>query len=263
MEVKAAGRRPMIDSIIHAMKNKEFVMYYQPQIEPTTNKIVGIEALIRWRHPQRGLIFPDEFIPLTEETGLIIPLGEWVLLQACRQNKIWQDKGYPPVQMCINLSPYQFRYPRLQAVLARILAEIQLDPQWIKLEITESSALDEHSRAIETMGQFSAMGIEFALDDFGTGYSSLSHIKLLPVQEVKVDRSFIQKITDNSVDQAITRTVVELAHRLKLLVTAEGVETQEQLDFLKELGCDKIQGYFFSKPLPAKEIEDAVRRGFY
>lgn len=253
----------MNDVVTHRMKleialrkalgRNEFNVFYQPQVVVSSGKIIGAEALIRWEHPEWGNVPPNEFIPLAEETGLIIPIGEWVLYEACRQNKEWQNKGFPPLRVAVNISSRQFKQNNLVEVISKILKETQLDPQNLELELTES-IIQDSKYAITTMKKLKSMGIHLSIDDFGTGYSSLSYLKLFPIQTLKIDQSFTKNIFEDSKDAALVNTIINMAHNLDLKVIAEGVETQEQLDFLQQRKCNEAQGYFFSRPISAKEL---------
>ncbi len=239
------------NSLRHALDRHEFTVYYQPQVELHGMNIVGIEALVRWQHPERGIISPDEFIHVAEETGQIIPLGEQVLRMACQQSRSWQDQGLPPLRLAVNLSARQFQQRDLVETVDRALAETGLSPHFLQLEITEHVAMQDAEFTAATLKRLRDMGVQVAIDDFGTGYSSLSYLKAFPINTVKIDRSFIRDITIDASDAAIIRAIVAMAHSLNLGVTAEGVETPEQLDFVREAGCDEFQGYIFSKPVPA------------
>ncbi len=236
-----------------ALERNEFKVYYQPQVDVTTGKTIGAEALIRWQHPEWGNIPPLEFIPLAEEIGLIIPIGEWVLYEACRQNKLWQNAGYPPLRIAVNISSRQFQQTNLVEIVSDILKETALEPQYLELELTES-IIQDSKYAISTMEKLKAMGIHLSIDDFGTGYSSLSYLKLLPIQTLKIDQSFTRKIFEDSKDAALVHTIINMAHNLDLKVIAEGVETQEQLHFLQQRQCNEAQGYFFSRPISAEKL---------
>lgn len=242
-----------------AISNKEFELFYQPIINLNTNKVVAVEALIRWFDPENGVVSPAEFIPLAEETGLIVPIGEWVIREACRQNKNWQAKGYPPFIMSINLSVRQFLADNLMHVIQSALKENELEPMFLNVEITESMAIQNLEQNNEKIHNLIESGLSLSLDDFGTGYSSLSYLKHIPVDYLKIDRSFIKDIQHNVQDIEIVRAIIGIAHSLNLTVIAEGVETAEQVEILKSLKCDETQGYYFSKPLPAVELEAILR----
>ncbi|MEK6245829.1 MAG: EAL domain-containing protein [Pseudomonadota bacterium] len=238
----------------HALERKEFLLHYQPKVDIGSNRIVGMEALVRWQQPGKELIAPAHFIPLAEETGLIVPIGEWVLKTACLQNKVWQDQGLPRLRIAVNLSPRQFAHESLLQDVARVLAETGLDPAWLELEITESMVMRNPEHAVTLLRGLKAMRIHLSIDDFGTGYSSLSYLKRFPLDSVKIDRSFIQDIPGDGDDAAITQAIIAMAHSLRLGVIAEGVETGEQLHFLRLHGCNEMQGYLFSRPLPEDQF---------
>lgn len=242
-----------------AIEREEFLLHYQPQIAMTSGRVVGVEALVRWQHPQRGLVSPDMFIPIAEEIGLILPIGDFVLKTACLQLNAWLSEGLPPIRMAVNLSARQFKQGNLPSLVAKIIEETGINPQLLELEITESAAMDNPEAAILHLRRFREMGVELAIDDFGTGYSSLSYLKLFPVNRLKIDRSFVKDIETDSDDAAIAAATIALAHKLGKEVIAEGVETEGQLRFLKEQQCDIIQGYFFSRPLPAAELANFLR----
>ncbi|MFC4099525.1 putative bifunctional diguanylate cyclase/phosphodiesterase [Paenibacillus xanthanilyticus] len=242
-----------------ALENEQFTLAYQPLVNLSTGRIVGVEALVRWQHPQRGLLPPGEFIPLTEENGLILPLGEWVLKAACRQNKAWQDAGMPPMRMSVNLSMRQFRQHKLADRIKSILEQTGMPPEYLELEITESMTSDVEF-AIDTLSNLKALGVQISIDDFGTGYSSLGYLKRFPVDKLKIDRSFVTDLTEGSSDAAIVTTITSMARHLKLKVTAEGVENDDQLRFLRERNCEEAQGYYFTKPIPANLFEHWYKR---
>jgi diguanylate cyclase (GGDEF)-like protein/PAS domain S-box-containing protein len=240
-----------------AIELKEFIIHFQPQMNMITGQIIGAEALVRWNHPTKGLIPPNVFIPLAEETGLILSIGEWVMRTACQQNKAWQDAGFPPMPVSVNLSTRQFLQPNLADQITTILTETGLDPQYLELEITESMTIDiDHS--LSTLQQLHQLGIRICMDDFGTGYSSLNYLKMLPIHKLKIDRSFVRDIHLDSNDSEIVTTIIVMAHNLKLSVVAEGVETEEQLAFLRQHRCEFIQGFLFSRPIPANEMENMM-----
>jgi len=243
-----------LENLLHsALKKDEFVLYYQPIVNVMTGKIAKMEALLRWNNPQLGLVAPYLFIPLAEENGSIIPIGEWVLRTACIQNKIWQDMGLNPIKMSVNLSMRQFQQPNLVSMIGSILEETQLDPSYLELEITESVTMDDTKLAKTILTELNKMGIALSMDDFGTGYSSLGYLKQFPFQTLKIDRSFVKDLHLNPQDIAIVNAVIALGQGLKLNVVAEGVETEKLRDLLKNLGCEYIQGYLFSEPVPAEE----------
>ena len=237
-----------------ALKNSEFVLHYQPQINLNTGKIVGMEALIRWEHPERGLIPPDRFIPLAEETGLICQIDEWVMRTACLQNRAWQLLGLPPMRIAVNLSARQFLQPHTVQTIAEILSETKLNPEYLEIEITESIAMTDVSFTVSVLQQLQDMGINISLDDFGTGYSSLWSLKNFPLNNLKIDKSFVADLVTGSSGATIVKLAIALGQGLNLQVIAEGVETAEQLAFLRSHQCDIGQGYFFSKPIPAAAI---------
>ncbi|MGM8214291.1 EAL domain-containing protein [Bacillaceae bacterium W0354] len=245
--------RLTLENELHkAIKNKNFELYFQPQIDIKTNKIIGLEALCRWNHPERGIISPAQFIPLAEKTGLIVELGDWVLREACRQNKAWQNAGFPKVKVSVNLSAKQFIQRDLVNQVKEILQESGLEPQYLELEITESMAMSNEHYIFETLRGFQRLGVNVALDDFGTGYSSFKYLSQFPLSKLKIDRLFIQNRTEQN--EAIVKTIIHLSHSLNLRVSAEGVEREEDLLFLNGENCDEVQGFYFSKPVPVKEV---------
>ena len=241
-----------------AIVRGEFELHYQPKVDVETGRVVGMEALLRWRHATRGLIAPADFIPIAEDSGAIVEIGRWVIEEACRQNVKWQRAGAPQLRIAVNISGVQFRQPDLLETIANALASSGLHPECLEIEITESVIMQDPSAMIVLLEKLSAMGVHVSIDDFGTGYSSLSYLKRFPLDKLKIDRSFIRDISSDTEDAAITRAIIGLAHNLRLKVVAEGVETREQLEFLRSLGCDEYQGYFKSKPLPAAEFQRLV-----
>jgi diguanylate cyclase (GGDEF)-like protein len=237
-----------------ALDNDELVVFYQPIINLEDKKLISMEALLRWQHPEKGMISPGDFIPLAEETGLIESIGEWVLRTACAQNKKWQDAGYPPVRVSVNMSARQFNKKNVVEAISEILEETGLNPEHLSIEITESIIMHDVESTITKLNQLHKMGINLSIDDFGTGYSSLSYLKLFPINILKIDRSFVFNITSDSTDAAIATSVILLAHSMNLKVAAEGVETEEQLEMLRRKGCDYIQGFLFSKPVSAEKF---------
>jgi diguanylate cyclase (GGDEF)-like protein/PAS domain S-box-containing protein len=251
----AALRRLSLESgLRRALDREEFTIHYQPQMDISTNNITGMEALVRWQHPEMGLVSPAEFIPLAEDTGLVVPIDEWVLREACTQNKAWQEAGLPALRVSSNLSARMFRQPGLAEMVAGVLEETGLDPDYLDLELTESSVMSNAEAAIETLRALRALGVHVSIDDFGTGYSSLNYLKRFPADCLKIDQSFVRDAATEPHDAAIVRAVITLARSLDLKVIAEGVETEEQLRFLRLLGCDEVQGYLLSRPLPAEEF---------
>ncbi len=243
----------------NALKQQEFLLHYQPQIDIGRGCISGVEALLRWQHPEIGMISPAKFIPLAERSGLIIPIGEWVLNEACRQAKAWLDDGHPLV-MAVNLSALQFKRGNLLDTVANALEGSGLPANLLELELTESILLQDQETAIKTLGELKKMEVKLSIDDFGTGYSSLSYLKRLAVNKLKIDQSFVCGLTSNPEDEAIVRAIIQLGHTLQLSVIAEGVETRNQLEFLKNDGCEEVQGYYFSRPIPAHEVTELLAK---
>jgi diguanylate cyclase (GGDEF)-like protein len=254
------ARFEMETSLRHAIDRKELLLHYQPKIDARSGSIIGVEALLRWQHPQTGFIAPNQFIPVAEETALIIEIGGWALKEACRQAYAWQQQGLPRIRMSVNLSARQFKHRDLVLDIAQILAETRLAPTCLELEITESMVMEHPDQAIEVLKQIKAMGIHLSIDDFGTGYSSLAYLRKLPVDCVKIDRAFVKDIPNEADDMAISQSIIALGHSLRLRVVAEGVETSAQLHFLKAHGCDEIQGYLCSTPMPAADISLLLKR---
>jgi len=244
-----------------ALEREEFFLVYQPQVDARTGRIIGMEALLRWNHPEMGLLSPDKFIYLAEETGFIVPLGEWVLQTACRQTKAWQNEGFRNLRIAVNLSGKQFGQQRLDEMIAAILIETGLAPQWLEVEITESAIMKNAEDNISILRKLKEMGISLAIDDFGTGYSSLSYLKHFPITRLKIDRSFVKDITSNPDDAAIAEIIIAMAQTLKLSVIAEGVETRAQMELLSFHNCVEMQGYLFSRPVESGEITRLLREG--
>jgi len=261
MNAKALENLAMNSALHDAISRNEFELHYQPQVDLASGEIVGMEALARWRHPQLGMVSPAVFIPLAEETGQIGPIGAWVLREACRQNKAWQDEGLPPLRVAVNLSARQFWQRDIAANVAQTLADTGLESRFLELEITESMLMQDVSTTISIMQQLKEIGISFSLDDFGTGYSSLSHLKRFPIETLKIDQSFVRDIPHNKDDSAIAVAIIAMAGALGIKVIAEGVETPEQLAFLRTQNCTAMQGYYFSKPLPSDEFALLLRQG--
>jgi len=261
MNVKVLERMMLENSMRKALDREEFFLVYQPQVDARSGRIVGMEALLRWNHPDLGLLVPDRFIYLAEETGFIIPIGEWVLRTACRQNKAWQDEGLTPVRIAVNLSGKQFDQQALDEAIAAILMETGLAPEWLEIEITESAVMKNAELSIGMLRKLKEMGITFAIDDFGTGYSSLSYLKHFPITRLKIDRSFVRDIITNPDDAAIAEIIIAMAQTLKLEVIAEGVETRAQMEFLSFNNCVEQQGYLFSRPVPAEQFAQFLKNG--
>ncbi|MBM7702251.1 EAL domain-containing protein [Metabacillus iocasae] len=255
--IQQADTRRMVmeDNLHRAVANDEFELYYQPKIHVKTGKIAAVEALIRWNHPVLGQISPAEFIPIAEETGLIVPMSEWVLHTACMQNKRWQEEGMSPMRVAVNISSVEFGEDDFVTKVVNILEETKLSPHYLELEITESVAIKNVGSVIEKLDALKQVGVYISIDDFGSGYSSLSYIKKLPIDALKVDRSFIQDLKANQTEETIVKAIITIAKSLQLDVVAEGVEEQEQVQILRKERCDEIQGYYFSKPLPVSEFE--------
>ncbi|HEY9079303.1 putative bifunctional diguanylate cyclase/phosphodiesterase [Magnetovibrio sp.] len=249
-EIQAAvtERVELEHGLRQALANDELMLYYQPLFDPKIERVIGAEALIRWNHPQRGMVSPDAFIPIAEDSGLIIPIGEWVIKTACTQLLAWQNAGFTGLRMSINLSIRQLGDPNLVACIERMLQDNALDPEQLELEITESLFVDHRPETLSVLKKLKALGVTLAIDDFGTGYSSLSYLKRFPIDTLKIDQSFIRDVTENTDSAAIVDAVVAMAHRLNLSVVGEGVETQEQLTFLNIAGCDIVQGYLLGRP---------------
>jgi diguanylate cyclase (GGDEF)-like protein/PAS domain S-box-containing protein len=239
----------------NAILRSEFVLLYQPQVDLRTGRVFAVEALIRWRHPTLGMIPPVKFIPIAEDTGLIVPIGDWVLHEACRQNKAWQDAGLPPMTVCVNVSARQFKEKSLIGRVVSALRDSGLEARYIELELTESLIMQDVEQAVATMKELQALGVQLSIDDFGTGYSSLAALKSFPVARLKIDKSFINDLPNDENDKAVASAVISLGQKLNLRVIAEGVETDDQVAFLRENNCDEMQGYHFSKPIPPQEIE--------
>lgn len=254
MNVATLERMLLENDLRKALENGEFILHYQPRIHCADGSVSGMEALIRWRHPKLGLVSPATFIPLAEETGLIVPIGEWVLRTACSQTKAWHDAGMPPLRVAVNISARQFKHADLILTIENVLHETGLNPRYLEVELTESLAMEDVQQTIITLNALNAMGISIAIDDFGTGYSSLAYLKRFPVDFLKIDQSFVRDIVDNDDSAAIAKAIIALAHNLNLEVVGEGVETSDQFDFLRQHDCEEVQGYLFSRPLCVEEF---------
>jgi len=256
----AHERLALETSLRRGLERNEFLLHYQAKLNLSTGRITDVEALVRWQHPDMGMVPPAQFIPLAEETGLIVPLGKWVLNTACAQGVAWQKQGLPPVHIAVNLSARQFADDELVADVANALKSTGLAPQLLELELTESMVIQNSERASRVLAEIKAMGVRLAIDDFGVGYSSLTHLKRFPIDTLKVDRSFIRDVPGDAEDKAITEAIIAMGKSLNLTVVAEGVETQEQQTFLKEHACDEMQGFFFSKPIPGEAFAELLRQ---
>lgn len=258
MSLQMAERLEVEQELRWALERREFCLHYQPQVDGRSGEVVGVEALLRWQHPTWGMVSPAEFIPLAEETGLIVPIGEWVLRTACLQSREWQEVGYGPMRMAVNLSARQFQEDRLVETIERVLHETQMEAEFLELEITESAVMQNANRAIGTLHNLKNLGIHLSIDDFGTGYSSLSYLRDFPINRLKIDRSFVNDITENA-DAVIAKSIIAMAHSLQMNVVAEGVENEVQSAFLREQECDELQGYYYSKPLPADVFQEWMK----
>lgn len=261
MNARAFEQLALENQLRRALDGEQFVLYYQPLLQLKTRKVAGMEALIRWIRPASTMVMPDAFIPLAEDTGLIIPIGEWVIQQACRQNRLWQSEGLVQVPVSVNLSARQFQQQDLTRSIARSLETSGLEPGYLTLELTESAIMKNADFAIATLKELKSMGVGISIDDFGMGYSSLSHLKSFPITSLKIDQSFVRDCMVDPDDAAIVTAIISLAHSMKVEVVAEGVETEPQIQFLENLGCDKLQGYFCSPPLPPERFADLLKKG--
>lgn len=259
MNEKVQERVQLENALRQALENEEFMLYFQPMVDMRTDKIMGVEALVRWEHPEQGIISPLDFVPLAEDIGLIVPIGEWVLKKACTQNKAWQDAGYEPIKVSVNLSARQLQKPDFVEDVVRILEGSGMDPSYLELEITESVAMQDIEKTIRILQQLGNLGIQFAIDDFGTGYCSLNYLRLFPIHTLKIDRSFIRDIDMDEEDAAIVTTIIVLGQNLHLSVIAEGVENASQVEFLKERKCYNMQGFYFGKPIPEEKLKEMLR----
>lgn len=260
MNAQLQERLTLESHLSRALERNELQLHYQPRIESHSGKIVSVEALLRWNSRELGAISPAKFIPIAEANGLIVPIGEWVLRTACTQHRLWQQAGLPPLRMAVNLSARQLAQPNLVERITSILEETQIQPQDLELEVTESLMMDNVQQSILKLQQFREMGIKLALDDFGTGYSSLNYLRSFPIDTLKIDRSFIRDVVSNAHNAAVTNAIITLAKSLRLNITAEGVETAEQCEYIKAQGCHEIQGYYFSPPLPKEAMTELLAK---
>ncbi|GFE84477.1 putative signaling protein [Steroidobacter agaridevorans] len=259
MNAFAQQRLELENGLRRALGNGEFELHYQPKVDVTSGRISSTEALIRWRHPERGLVPPGDFIPLAEETGLILQIGEWVLREACRQARQWQVNGMAPVRVAINMSATQFRQKNLVSIVKSALENANLEPTYLEIELTESAVMHNAAASAEILEQLSRLGVHISIDDFGTGYSSLNYLRRFPLDKLKIDRTFIKDVVANPEDAAIVQAIISLAHSLRLKVIAEGVETEQQLQFLRSLGCDQYQGFFCSPAMEPEAFAEMMR----
>ena len=257
---RAFERMVMENDLQLALKRKEFLLHYQPQIDLRTGTIIGLEALVRWQKPGSILIYPKNFIYLMEETGLIVPLGEWVLRTACAQNKAWQEAGFKPVRVAVNISSRHFHEKDITHIVSRVLEDTGLEPKFLELELTESIFLENLERTVKALKVLRKMGVNISIDDFGTGYSSLSYLKYFPINKLKIVEPFISSVSFSPTDEVIARAIIALAHSLNMKVIAEGVEKKDQMQIIRSLKCDELQGNIFSLPLPPEEISKLLKR---
>jgi EAL domain-containing protein (putative c-di-GMP-specific phosphodiesterase class I) len=260
LNIAAFHKLSMESGLRHAIQRNELVLHYQPKVDLRRNRVVGMEALVRWQHPELGLIPPAQFIPIAEESGLIGPIGDWVLATACRQLRAWQLAGMPPLVVAVNVSAVQFRHKNFLVHVRKILDSTGLAAENLKLELTESTLMVNISDAMALLREIRALGVRISIDDFGTGYSSLSYLKKLPISELKIDQSFVRDIPHDEDDKVITSTIIALAKSLSLEVVAEGVENERQAAFLCQHTCDTAQGYFYSRPLPPEQFSQFVQK---
>jgi predicted signal transduction protein with EAL and GGDEF domain len=261
LNLRAVKRQSLEDRVRHALERDEFALHFQPKVDLKTGRIVGVEALIRWLHPDLGLVSPDDFIPIAEECGLMVPIGRWVLAQACHQAQAWQDMGLPAVQIAVNVSAVELHERDFLKHIGVILAETGLDPHLLELELTETFLMQDSTSTSVALHNIKRLGVNLALDDFGTGYSSLNHLKRFPIDTLKIDRSFVRSITTDTGDASIVDAVISMGKSLHMNVVAEGVETPQQLAFLQDHDCPFGQGYYFSQPLTGWSCSELLVQG--
>lgn len=254
MNIEAHEHVQLETALRTAINNNEFVLYYQPKLNLKDGTVSGVEALIRWENRELGLVNPDKFIPIAEETGLIMQIGEWALREACKANKAWQEQGYQPISVAVNISPKQFRHQDIAQLISSVLTETKLNPKYLELEITETAVMEDVDVAASKLNEIRNMGVSISIDDFGTGYTSINYLKQFPISVLKIDQNFIKGIPSDLNDIAITNAIIALAHTMGMKVVAEGVETAEQLQHLADSNCDIVQGYYLSRPLPEQKI---------
>jgi EAL domain-containing protein (putative c-di-GMP-specific phosphodiesterase class I) len=260
MNVETIERLELEGKLCTALEQGQLELFYQPQVDGITHEVVGLEALLRWHNPEYGLMLPTDFIAVAEASGLILPIGEWVLREACRQTRLWQEAGHPIRVISVNVSSIQFARQDVPTLVRQALEESRLAPQCLELEITESAIMSDPEVAVQRLDQIKALGVNIALDDFGTGYSSLSHLRRFPIDTLKIDRSFIHEIDAKSTDAEIVAAIAALAHTLGLRVVVEGIEKESHLGIVVERQCDVVQGFLFSRPLPANEIDHLLEQ---
>jgi EAL domain-containing protein (putative c-di-GMP-specific phosphodiesterase class I) len=260
MDLHSADLLALESGLRRALDRNEFLLLYQTKVDANTRRITGVEALVRWQHPELGLVSPVHFIPIAEESGLIVPLSQWVLNEACRQSKKWQEQGLPPMRIAVNLSARQFFDDNLFAITKQTLRDQSMDASLLEFEITESMMMHNADKSAHVLSELRKLGVRVAVDDFGVGYSSLSHLKQFPIDIIKIDRSFIKDIPGDKADEAITEAIIALGKSLQITVVAEGVETGRQLQFLRDRGCHQIQGYYFSMPVHAEQVAKLLRK---
>jgi EAL domain-containing protein (putative c-di-GMP-specific phosphodiesterase class I) len=261
MNVKVVARQSLEASLRRALERQEFLLHYQPKVNLNTGEITSVEALIRWQHPDRGLVSPAEFVPIAEDSGLILPIGRWVLREACRQARAWQDAGLPPIPVAVNVSSAEFRKTDFVEGVRTILKETGLEARYLELELTEGVLMDDAKFTASVLQELKGMGIRLAADDFGTGYSSLSYLREFPIDILKIDRSFINQITADCDGSTIVDAIISMGKSLKHVVVAEGIETPEQRAYLQAHHCQEGQGYLFSRPLPAAQFAVLLQTG--